>query len=63
MKEKGVFASQVHQRNDINTCVKQFETVLPNLNEFQKGLVCIPVGWWVSEENREYIVECIKSGW
>ena len=36
------FVSQVHQRNDINSCVKQFEEELPNLDEFQKGLVCIP---------------------
>jgi len=61
MKEKGVFVSQVHQRNDINSCVKQFEEELPNLDEFQKGLVCIPVGWWVSEEDREYIVNCIRE--
>jgi hypothetical protein len=26
-------------------------------------LTAIPVGWWVSKEEREYIVECIKKGW
>jgi hypothetical protein len=25
--------------------------------------VSIPVGWWVSDEDREYIVETIKKGW
>jgi len=25
--------------------------------------ICIPVGWWVSKEDREYIVKCIKEGW
>ena len=24
---------------------------------------CIPVGWWVSEEDRQYIVDSIKEGW
>ena len=24
-------------------------------------MVCIPVGWWVSKENRDYIVESIKE--
>jgi hypothetical protein len=26
-------------------------------------IVSIPVGWWVTEEEREYIVDCIKKGW
>jgi hypothetical protein len=26
-------------------------------------LSSIPVGWWVTNEDREYIVEQIKKGW
>jgi hypothetical protein len=26
-------------------------------------IVSIPVGWWLTPEEREYIVECIKKGW
>jgi hypothetical protein len=26
-------------------------------------MVCIPNGWWVSEEDRAYIVDCIRQGW
>jgi len=26
-------------------------------------MVCIPVGWWVGEEERFHIVETIKKGW
>jgi hypothetical protein len=26
-------------------------------------MICIPVGWWVTKEQREYIVKSIKSGW
>jgi hypothetical protein len=26
-------------------------------------IVSIPVGWWVTKEEREYIVDCIKKGW
>ena len=26
-------------------------------------IVNIPVGWWVTNEQREHIVECIRRGW
>lgn len=63
MKEYGVVVSQVHERNDIHTCVKEFRSQLPALDRVCPKLVCIPVGWWVSKEDREYIVDCIKGGW
>ena len=28
-----------------------------------KEMICIPVGWWVTKEQREYIVKSIKQGW
>ena len=63
MKECGIAVSQVHERNDIHTCVKEFKTQLPSLDWVKDRLVNIPVGWWVTKEDREYIVECIKKGW
>jgi dTDP-4-amino-4,6-dideoxygalactose transaminase len=63
MKECGITVSQVHERNDKHTCVKEFRSHLPNLDRYIKKLICIPVGWWVTKEQREYIVECIKEGW
>lgn len=63
MNECGIAVSQVHERNDKHTCVKEFRTHLPNLDKVVGNLTHIPVGWWVSEEDREYIVECIKKGW
>ena len=41
----------------------EFKTELPNLNKIIGSVVNIPVGWWVTKEQREYIVECIKKGW
>lgn len=61
MKENGITVSQVHNRNDINSCVKDFIEHLPNLDILEKDLICIPVGWWLSEENKEYIVNKIKE--
>jgi dTDP-4-amino-4,6-dideoxygalactose transaminase len=51
MKEAGIMTSQVHNRNDINSCVEPFQESLPNLDLLEKELVCIPVGWWLSKED------------
>jgi dTDP-4-amino-4,6-dideoxygalactose transaminase len=61
MKENGIMTSQVHNRNDINSCVKEFQEILPNLDLFEKELVCIPVGWWLTKEDLIYIVKQIKN--
>ena len=60
MKKAGIMTSQVHNRNDINSCVKKFEEKLPNLDILEKELVCIPVGWWLEQEDLEKIVANIK---
>jgi dTDP-4-amino-4,6-dideoxygalactose transaminase len=61
MARKGVCVSQVHGRNDTHTCVKEFNCELPILDEFSKKIVCIPVGWWISQDDAKYIVDCIKE--
>jgi dTDP-4-amino-4,6-dideoxygalactose transaminase len=61
MKEVGIMTSQVHNRNDINSCVKDFVESLPNLDIMEKELVCIPVGWWLTQENLDHIVKTIKT--
>ena len=63
MQKKGIMVSRVHERNDKHTCVKEYRSALPNLDIIVKEMICIPVGWWVTKEQREYIVECIKQGW
>ena len=63
MNECGVAVSQVHERNDKHTCVKDYRTALPSLDKTIGKIVSIPVGWWISDEEREYIVDCVKKGW
>jgi dTDP-4-amino-4,6-dideoxygalactose transaminase len=57
MKESGIMTSQVHNRNDINSCVKDFQEPLPNLDLLERELVCIPVGWWLSEDDIRSIIK------
>ena len=59
MKDAGIQTSQVHNRNDINSCVQKYKEPLPNLDILEKELVCIPVGWWLSVEDINKIVTTI----
>jgi dTDP-4-amino-4,6-dideoxygalactose transaminase len=63
MDECKIAVSQVHERNDKHTCVKEYRSFLPNLDKTIGKVVAIPVGWWITPEEREYIVNCIKKGW
>jgi dTDP-4-amino-4,6-dideoxygalactose transaminase len=63
MKECNIVVSQVHERNDKHTCVREYMSPLPTLDKTISKVVSIPVGWWITEEEREYIVDCIKKGW
>ena len=60
MKEKGIMVSQVHQRNDVHTCFREFRSNLPNLDYVEQHIICIPVGWWLTEENRQQIIDAIN---
>ena len=63
MKDCGIVVSQVHERNDKHTCVEDYKSSLPTLDKIIGKVVSIPVGWWVTDEDRQYIVDCIKKGW
>jgi len=63
MGEVGIATSQVHDRNDKHTCLKQYRCILPNTDSVCSDMICIPCGWWVDQEGREYIVDQIKKGW
>lgn len=63
MNENKIAVSQVHKRNDKHTCMHFFRAPLPNMDKVDKTMICIPNGWWVTKEDREYIVSTIKKGW
>jgi len=63
MKECNIMVSQVHERNDIHSCVSEYVIELPNLDKIRNNIISIPGGWWVTNNEREYVVNCIKKGW
>lgn len=60
MKENNIMVSQVHQRNDVHSCFKKYKTNLPNLDIIEQQIVCIPTGWWLSDEDKKHIVDKIN---
>lgn len=63
LKTHGIEASQVHKRCDGHSCVQEFRCFLPGMDELEEQYCCIPCGWWVTNEDREYIADVIKKGW
>jgi len=61
MTSKDIAVSQVHKRNDVNQCVKSFQTPLPNLDSLEKEIISIPVGWWVDPPTSQRVVDAVKE--
>jgi len=59
MKAKGITVSQVHVRNDSYTMFKDFKVSLPGVDEFTSEQVSIPVGWWLTDKELEYIIDAV----
>jgi len=63
LEDNGVAASPLHLRNDRHSVFKAPQGMTPNLDQFYEEFVHIPCGWWVTEYERQQIVDLIKSGW
>lgn len=69
MKERGIATSRVHARNDKHTAFQVSSTTggsmvgwpLSGVEYFDGHQVNIPVGWWVTEEQREYIAKSVRE--
>ena len=59
----GIGAQRLHLRNDGYSCFAGANRDMPGVAEFDAHNINIPCGWWVSDEERELITECIRSGW
>jgi dTDP-4-amino-4,6-dideoxygalactose transaminase len=61
---KGIQSDPVHVRNDKYSVFKRFsppEGSLPGVDEFCSEHICIPVGWWLSKKELQYITEVINE--
>ena len=63
MQENGITASELHLRNDRHSLFAESKVELPVFDAFYEKMVHIPCGWWLTQEDRERIVDVIKKGW
>lgn len=62
LMNNGITNSPVHYRNDLYDCTKQFsEKYLPGVTSFDETQVCIPNGWWLTQNDLEYIAQVIND--
>jgi perosamine synthetase len=61
MSEQGVMTSRVHERNDKHTAFDDSLCELPGVDAFNATQVSIPVGWWITKQDREYIANKIQE--
>ncbi len=63
LAEHGIANSLVHRRNDWHGIFGSSRRELPELDRLYSRMLHIPCGWWVGDEDREYIVDTIRRGW
>jgi len=62
----GVTTSPVHRRNDAHTAFRRVARAggpLPGLEAFAATEVAIPVGWWLSPDDRAHIIDTVNALW
>lgn len=60
MGRQAIEVSPVHRSNLKLTVFRNAEVTLPDLERFDDQIVCIPNGYWVSAQNREFIAQQIR---
>ena len=64
LADNGIASDPVHMRNDNYTVFKHFKKTdeeLPGAKHFCDRHINIPVGWWLTNEDREKIVFAINN--
>lgn len=61
MAKLNIMVSQVHKRNDLHSCVSQFKSKLPALDQVVNELICFPCGWWITEKDVARVVKCLHE--
>ncbi len=59
----GIGAQRLHLRNDGYSCFGGGKRQLPGVAAFDAQNLSIPCGWWVSDEERELVAKCMRTGW
>jgi perosamine synthetase len=63
LAERGIAAGTVHGRNDRHSVFAESRCALPGVDRFAAEMLHVPCGWWVTDEDRERVVDVIRQGW
>ncbi|MFM9967787.1 MAG: DegT/DnrJ/EryC1/StrS family aminotransferase [Burkholderiales bacterium] len=63
LASRGIESSMAHRRNDLHSVFAASRRDLPGLDSFYSKMLHIPCGWWVTDEQREYIAQSLRQGW
>ncbi|KLN58958.1 hypothetical protein WH96_20255 [Kiloniella spongiae] len=61
LNEQGIGASQIHIRNDHYSMFDSERCELPNTDWFDAHELSLPCGWWVNEDDQDYIIDILKK--
>jgi perosamine synthetase len=62
MTAAGISASKLHRPNHLHSVFAPFRRHMPGLEAYYRRLTHVPCGWWVSNEDREHIVDVLRMG-
>ena len=63
MKAKGIETTVAHVRNDVHPVFGPRREDLPNLDEFEKTYICLPLHHEVTDDDAERVVRAVQRGW
>lgn len=62
MDSRNIECSRVHSRNDVHPVfANTIKSVLPGVDYFDTHQVAIPVGWWISNDDRRRVAEAVHD--
>ncbi|WP_027469013.1 DegT/DnrJ/EryC1/StrS family aminotransferase [Deefgea rivuli] len=62
LAEVGVAANKLHRPNHYHSIFKPYAGELPQLEKYYQRMIHVPCGWWVTDDDREKIVDALKRG-
>jgi len=61
LADHGIAASPVHARNDTHAAFHFPNGPLPGVDHFASRNVAIPVGWWLTPDERQHIIRAVQA--
>jgi len=58
----GVAASKLHRPNHLHSVFASVRRPMPQLETYYRRLTHIPCGWWVTDDDRQRIVDALRKG-